>query len=330
MSKINGKNVITPKPETEEYNVRNFVYKRRRPFHPERLWRLVYDKFILQLEHPDENNEGSEEPQNKPATASAKNASSDSFEVLDKGEWEDEDTDMDDEEAKTPTSTSSQHSDGNNTAMTSPMSTKHRRESTDTDMDVDDGELTTPPKEVVLQNKRGHPLLGRLFRSKGTFWLATRPDYRGIWSQAGAMLTLLGGSKWDCTLDAEELATLYPPSTSADIMKQVDHDIAGGGEWGDRRQEVVFIGEKLDREGIEMLLDECLVTNAEWSEWQRGMRKVKKFQGRFKAVMEALERAKEGLVEGFEDAFPEWEGHFEDEEYGDEQEDDEGHEHHHH
>ncbi|UZP45279.1 hypothetical protein NXS19_013091 [Fusarium pseudograminearum] len=49
---VNGRNVLTPKPETEEYSVRSCIYTRHRPFHPRRLWALLYDKFILQLENP--------------------------------------------------------------------------------------------------------------------------------------------------------------------------------------------------------------------------------------------------------------------------------------
>lgn len=49
-----------PKPETEEYNIRSFIYSRRRPFHPRRLWALLYGRFILQLEHPDEEEEEDE------------------------------------------------------------------------------------------------------------------------------------------------------------------------------------------------------------------------------------------------------------------------------
>ncbi|KAL2017767.1 hypothetical protein VTK56DRAFT_1685 [Thermocarpiscus australiensis] len=61
LGEVNGRNVLTPKPETEEYNVCNFVYSRRRPFHPRRLWELLYDKFILQMEHPEEDEDEEQE-----------------------------------------------------------------------------------------------------------------------------------------------------------------------------------------------------------------------------------------------------------------------------
>ncbi len=55
--------------------------------------------------------------------------------------------------------------------------------------------------QVVVRNKKSHPIFSGLLRSKGFFWLATRPDLHGEWSQAGTMLTLQGGGPWFCTLD---------------------------------------------------------------------------------------------------------------------------------
>ncbi|KAJ0115225.1 hypothetical protein J7T55_001635 [Diaporthe amygdali] len=336
---VNGKTSITPKPETEEYNVRNFVYKRHRPFHPERLWRLVYDKFILQLEHPDlEEDSAAPTPEitaQKPGLVAVDDGEFDG--TMDdiqpnNGDWEDEDTDM---EGEVTMSDGSEISSSGETSLTSP--TADRPESSvfdkkDTRMDFADPNveeaLATPPKDVVLANKRAHPLFARLFRSKGTYWLATRPDYRGIWSQAGAMLTLVGSTRWDVTLTPEELSQLYhEDTTDPEIMKQVRHDIESGGEWGDRRQEIVFIGEKLEVRGIELALDECLLTDAEWKRWKRGMRSVVKNQTRLRTLMEKLDAAKETLIDGFEDAFPEWEGHFQDEEYGHNEDDEDNGQH---
>ncbi|CAE6476594.1 unnamed protein product [Rhizoctonia solani] len=52
-----------PKPETEECGISNFVYRRRRPFHPERLWKIIGDKFVVTQneyeELKDDESEGS-------------------------------------------------------------------------------------------------------------------------------------------------------------------------------------------------------------------------------------------------------------------------------
>jgi G3E family GTPase len=208
-TEVNGRNKITPKPETEEYNVRNFVYSQRRPFHPKRLWAFLYDKFILQMEHQDDEDED------------------------DDGE---DDDDEDDEAGPE-------------------------------EEDEEEDDLTPPANAVILANKKASPLLNRLFRSKGEIWLATRPDQAGEWSQAGAMLTLTGGRPWFCTLRPSAYLT-----GDAEIDGLVRHDITKGGEWGDRRQELVFIGENLDVQGLKEVLDKCLLDEKEWGTWQRIMR----------------------------------------------------------
>ncbi|KAI6312626.1 hypothetical protein MCOR30_010507 [Pyricularia oryzae] len=243
LREVNGRKTITPKPETEEYNVRNFVYRRQRPFHPLRLYKLLFDKFILQLEHPEEDDDQDEEEDE---------------EKDEDDEWEEANSDQEEQEADP---------------------------------------LDAPSNEAILANKRASPLFARLFRSKGEFFLATRPHRAGEWSQAGAMLTMTGGRPWFATLPESEYLT-----GNADIDALVMHDLESGGEWGDRRQELVFIGEKLDIPALERVLDACLLTDEEWKKWQKLMRSgVLSPQGK----MERLARL-------FDDGFPDWpedEGH---------------------
>ncbi|KAL6692794.1 cobW domain-containing protein [Trichoderma pleuroticola] len=290
---VNGRNVVTPKPETEEYNVQSFIYSRYRPFHPRRLYALLYDKFILQMEHPEDDDDEDEEEEDD--------------EEGDERQSDSEDAEMADCEDGASTNSSSEDKSNSTSPAHSPSTPETEASShddgKDTDMDVDP--LMMPSNDVILANKRAHPTLARLFRSKGEFLMATRPHRAGEWSQAGAMLTLTGGRSWFCTLPEEEYTTGSP-----DVDALVKHDIAKGGEWGDRRQEIVFIGEGLDHEGLEEMLDACLLTDGEYEEWKGVMRKD--------GIEE--EKRREMLEELFEDGFPDWSG-------DDDEEGHEGHDH---
>jgi G3E family GTPase len=81
-----------------------------------------------------------------------------------------------------------------------------------------------------LAAKKASPSFGPLLRSKGFFWLATRPQMSGEWSQAGVMLTISGGSKWICEIDESQ----WPPHP--EVRKKMKADFKG--RWGDRRQEL--------------------------------------------------------------------------------------------
>ena len=98
-------------------------------------------------------------------------------------------------------------------------------------------------------------IAGKLIRSKGFFWLATRPMYVGTWSQAGGIAHLgVAGLFW------KAIPKDYWPEDqeSLDFIKE---------KWvepfGDMRQELVFIGQGLDKNKITKLLDECLLSDSD-------------------------------------------------------------------
>lgn len=151
-----------------------------------------------------------------------------------------------------------------------------------------------------LAAKKADPAFGPLHRSKGFFWLATRPSMSGEWSQAGVMLSISGGGRWLCTQDEDswpahpECVCLSPrrlwlaltallssvfralltPRTFLPrrVREKMKADFRGS--WGDRRQELVFIGEQL--ETIQPLLtaelDACLLNDDEWASWEKIMK----------------------------------------------------------
>jgi G3E family GTPase len=124
--------------------------------------------------------------------------------------------------------------------------------------DSEDTAIMDPSE--ILANKKACPLFRGLHRSKGIFWLATRPNQMGSWSTAGAMLTLGSEMPWFCTVSDDEWMA------DEDTMKSIKADFEGA--WGDRRQELVLIGENLDVEGLTQMLDGCLLSRAEMRKWE--------------------------------------------------------------
>ncbi|KJY89382.1 4-hydroxytetrahydrobiopterin dehydratase [Vibrio neptunius] len=96
---------------------------------------------------------------------------------------------------------------------------------------------------------------GKLIRSKGYFWLATRPDFIGQWSQAGGIARYgVAGMFWKA-IPKEE----WP--TDQDYLDAIN-DIWQE-PYGDMRQELVFIGQGLEQEKLIARLNDCLLTEDE-------------------------------------------------------------------
>ncbi|OTB14937.1 hypothetical protein K445DRAFT_318311 [Daldinia sp. EC12] len=215
-------------PETEEYGIGTFVYRARRPFHPERLWDMIKNVFVvIQTEYQIEGEE------------------------MDVDEKEEEEEEEDEEEE-------------------------------DTDMD----EQPQLDPKARLASKMADETFGPLLRSKGFLWLATRPRMYGEWSQAGVMLTISGQDLWRCEVPEDEWPT--DPETRKAITRDFD------GKWGDRRQELVFIGQQMRKGGEERLrraLDACLLNDEEFRSWEEAMES---------------NNVQERLDELFEDGFEDW------------------------
>lgn len=95
-----------------------------------------------------------------------------------------------------------------------------------------------------------------IVRSKGLVWLATRPNFGGEWSQAGRVFALDPAGRWAADLPAEE----WPDDQ--DFLNEVKE--VWQEPWGDRRQELVIIGQKLNRQVITDCLNACLLTDEEF------------------------------------------------------------------
>ncbi|MGF1547716.1 MAG: zinc metallochaperone GTPase ZigA [Thiotrichales bacterium] len=97
---------------------------------------------------------------------------------------------------------------------------------------------------------------GNVLRSKGFFWLATRHDMAGQWSQAGGLVRHGPAGYW--------WASVAPDRWPEDAEYRASIEAEFEAPYGDRRQEIVFIGQYLDPAEIRARLDECLLSDAEW------------------------------------------------------------------
>ncbi|WP_415944536.1 CobW family GTP-binding protein [Streptomyces sp. 067-1] len=98
-------------------------------------------------------------------------------------------------------------------------------------------------------------------RSRGRFWLAGKGDTLLHWDAAGGALCVEGAGPW--------LASL--PDAAWDLVPPVRRAAAAldwHPEHGDRCQHLVFTSPGLDRDGLERLLESCLLTDAEYAAGQ--------------------------------------------------------------
>lgn len=96
---------------------------------------------------------------------------------------------------------------------------------------------------------------GKLIRSKGYFWLASRPEFSGEWSQAGGIARYgFGGMFWKA-IPKEQWPTDEEDLDS--IQQQWEEP------FGDMRQELVFIGQGLKQDRMMQALDACLLNDQE-------------------------------------------------------------------
>jgi len=112
-----------------------------------------------------------------------------------------------------------------------------------------------------IESKKAGPF-GKVLRSKGFYWLATRPMNMGEWSQAGAILSMSNAGPWFVDLPPED----WPDDEAVkdEIVRDFVDDI------GDHRNEIVFIGtfEQGDQARISEALDQCLVSDSEFKEYK--------------------------------------------------------------
>jgi G3E family GTPase len=130
-----------------------------------------------------------------------------------------------------------------------------------------------------LVSGKTSPFIGVL-RSKGFCWFAPtkwtgsrndvwRHDTAMYWSHAGRHFGITSAGKWWGTIPREQMARYF---TDQDEYERILTEDFVTEEFGDRRQELVFIGTNLDEDYITKALDECLCTDAEMNNYRQKLR----------------------------------------------------------
>lgn len=148
--------------------------------------------------------------------------------------------------------------------------------------ELDLGQLEEAVNEGVDINGRTEksPFIGVL-RSKGFCWMAPsvwngpgddvwRHDTAMYWSHAGKHFGISTAGKWWGTLDKEQMK-LYFANNQKEYDRIIREDFVSE-EFGDRRQEIVFIGANISKEDITKALDDCLCTDEEMESYRQQLR----------------------------------------------------------
>ncbi|MEL7026375.1 MAG: GTP-binding protein, partial [Pseudomonadota bacterium] len=103
--------------------------------------------------------------------------------------------------------------------------------------------------EKVLEVLNGE--MPGVIRAKGHFWIATRPDWVAEFSLAGSLSSVAPLGTWWAAVPRER----WPNNETSNAYVQAHWQEP----WGDRRQEIVFIGSDIDWPALKARLDAALL-----------------------------------------------------------------------
>lgn len=150
---------------------------------------------------------------------------------------DDEDTDCEEEGEESPEEEKDEEAANQNQATDEEEGIKRLQEEADT-------------KQKIRAN-----LFGNVLRSKGFLWTAHSHDLMVVYGQASNAVTMTLGERWK-VLDSK--AWVGSKEEIASFRSDFNES------WGDRRQELVFIGYNMKHKSIQKTLDACLLTDEEF------------------------------------------------------------------
>lgn len=104
-----------------------------------------------------------------------------------------------------------------------------------------------------------------IIRSKGLLWLASRPEQAINWSQAGGSMKAEAAGVWWASMPLGERMTFNNFVEFQEIIEE-----RWTADFGDRLNEIVFIGQKMNEQKILQELKNCLCTPEEIINYEKG------------------------------------------------------------
>ena len=107
----------------------------------------------------------------------------------------------------------------------------------------------------LINNKKNFYMWSNITRAKGFFWLANYPRFTFTLQKAGARIYYKLDQPWWCEVSKQMWGeTKEEKKDSEDFIKRFwDEKV------GDKRNQLVFISQDLDKEEIIKTLDKCLI-----------------------------------------------------------------------
>jgi G3E family GTPase len=148
--------------------------------------------------------------------------------------------------------------------------------------ELDLGQLSDAAEEgySIDGNEERSTFVGVL-RSKGFCWMAPtkwiganddvwRHNTAMYWSHAGKQFGISTAGKWWGTITNEQMKSYF--STNEKEYERILREDFKSDEFGDRRQELVFIGANINEEEITKALDDCLCDDNEMETYRQQLR----------------------------------------------------------
>lgn len=209
----------------ENYQITSFVYKARRPFIPMMFYQNFLDKFFMSINEEDEEDDDEEEKKNEDDT-------------MEEEGGEEEKKEDDAMEGDSPGPEQVEEEEQNDAA-------NKAKEAEEIKKIQEEG---SKKKNARIES------IGSVLRLKGYMWQANSHDMMGFVSTAGNVARIDSPGTWNVL--NEKAWT----GSEAEKSKLRNDWVA---PWGDRRQELVFIGQDLKHKEIQDLLDSCLLSDDE-------------------------------------------------------------------